>query len=258
MSLHNMLDFPHIAVMDPRTQRLLWSHTGSIRKEALAEKLSEIGTTFSYDDTSAPPPLFVRPPVSSNNQLLEDEALAMALSASLEEQKKREKQEVVEIDDKDDDEQDEEVQVIEKEPKRRKTGQSCSSTAAPSGSSQTVYEVDEDMDERDKGEEPLSLSSFERVELLPEPEAGVDGVTKVMIRSVEGKRLARRFLLHDPVSHLYKYAQGQVPEAKAGKKFDLCISFPAKSLLEAMNEGKTIQETSLANASVMMTWVEED
>ncbi|EKU23317.1 ubx domain-containing protein 7, partial [Nannochloropsis gaditana CCMP526] len=41
---------PHIGVLDPRTQRLLWSHAGALSPAQLAEKLTEVTSTYSLTD----------------------------------------------------------------------------------------------------------------------------------------------------------------------------------------------------------------
>lgn len=153
-----------------------------------------------------------------SNQQLEDDALSMALAVSMQDQKKKKEEvEVVEIDD--DDVEDDGIQGMEsRQPTTTTSSSSNNAGGSASRHNQTVYSVDDDEEEvevKEKGQqkkEDQASSSlpFERVELPPEPEAGVDRVTRVMVRSVEGKRLARRFLLDDPVSYVYRYAHEQV------------------------------------------------
>ena len=78
---------PHIGVLDPRTQRLVWSHEGALPPHQLADKLTEITSTYSLDDHTSvlppprPPP--VRRPAQSAYDRSEDEQLALALAASM-------------------------------------------------------------------------------------------------------------------------------------------------------------------------------
>eukprot|EP00644_Phytophthora_capsici_P009327 jgi/Phyca11/505419/fgenesh2_kg.PHYCAscaffold_13_\ len=90
------------------------------------------------------------------------------------------------------------------------------------------------------------------VELAPEPDAGVPGVTRVQIRVPDGSRLTRRFLKTDPLAMVWTFVKDQVPEARA-RAFELRTAFPPSAV--AYNDTLSIEEGKLENASLMVKWL---
>ena len=74
-------------------------------------------------------------------------------------------------------------------------------------------EEDQVVVEEEKGEQEQKSEDgappYQVLQLPTEPEPG-EGVTRIRIRSAEGKQLLRRFNLIDPVGFLYKFIQEQV------------------------------------------------
>ncbi|KAK4044360.1 hypothetical protein C8A01DRAFT_42798 [Parachaetomium inaequale] len=88
-----------------------------------------------------------------------------------------------------------------------------------------------------------------------EPPADPKTTTRLQVRNPPG-RIIRRFGLDEPVSRIYEWLKAEPLPGKEGVEFEL-KSMPPQSvnLIEHLDE--TIQEAGLANAVVMLEFIEE-
>jgi hypothetical protein len=88
-----------------------------------------------------------------------------------------------------------------------------------------------------------------------EPPADPKTTTRLQVRNPPG-RIIRRFGLEEPVSRIYEWLKAEPLPGKEGVEFEL-KSMPPQSvnLIEHLDE--TIQEAGLANAVVMLEFIEE-
>lgn len=268
---------PHIGVLDPRTQRLLWSHAGALSPAQLAEKLTEVTSTYSLTDhtTALPPPPPCpdpRAPRSAYDRS-EDEQLAMALAASVRDAEALEKRgEVVEVDGDDEGEDEEGKEEGEEEVQISRPPRAGGGKEGRGGQEIPIYEVGDDEDD-DMGDScpvpsvpaslpapPFSLPTaatpppspppYLSHPLEPEPAAG-PGVTRVMIRLPQGQRRVRRFSVGSPVACLYRYAHEELVQYGLGGGFDLETTYPPKtSLREPLTSGASLKAAGLENSSL--------
>jgi hypothetical protein len=81
------------------------------------------------------------------------------------------------------------------------------------------------------------------------------GTTRIQIRNPPG-RIIRRFRLDDRVSRIYEWLKAEPLPGKEGVEFELKTMPQGVDLIEHLDE--TIQEAGLANAVVMVEWVEPE
>jgi hypothetical protein len=80
-------EYPHLAILDPRTGRKIWSKEGwtmehPVTAESFLEIMSDFGDRNSFDKPPSAPPAPPAPPGAAAD-LNEDEALAAAIAASM-------------------------------------------------------------------------------------------------------------------------------------------------------------------------------
>ena len=244
-------ELPLLAVLDPRTQRLMWSNNGGMAPEDLASKLTELCSSYSLDDESAmplPPQQHQPPrPVQAYDRN-EDEQLAMALAASMREEEARQKGEqksageVVDVDgssgDEDDDSSEVEVVGVSSGGGGGKGKGKGAEAEAGHKRGVSVYSVDDDDDGEDNGQDGAATAAtatarssssssssppaastvaagppaYLRASLEPEPPANAPGSTRIQVRLPDGKRMQRVFPLVAPVAALYRFAHERLVE----------------------------------------------
>lgn len=121
-----------------------------------------------------------------------------------------------------------------------------------SGASNEVINVDESEEGKDETHEEEEETKEE--ELDPEPAAGTAGVTRIQIRAPDGKRLIRRFLKTEPVSHIWTFIRQEIPESRRAN-FEVRTAIPPANI--DYSTETTIEEAKLANASLLIQWSEK-
>jgi hypothetical protein len=209
--------YPHLALIDPRTAREIWHHTGFVGPERLAEMLTDVCDRNPLD---APPSMerLSDPLLHSSRESEEERQLREAIAASMTDPKSAGTA---------GNDSDAEVQLVE-------------STKEATVSKQAQSTV--------------GLSIAVNEELGVEPEAGEESVTRLQMRMPDGGRKVRRFRKCDKVSALYRFARKQTGEDDEDKDFDIFTSFPVKSLLDQVD--MTLEEANLCNAAVAMKWID--
>ena len=229
-------DFPHIALIDPRTRRLLWRKEGWTQENPLtAESFAEYAMDFCSKYTFDKPPVAPRPGAAkpppkkkATNEMSEAEQLQAAMRASLEDISPASEAKM-----EDDDE--EEVQVLE--PDENGKPRAIEAKAA-------VVEKKEDA-------KPSLLDELLAMSLGDEPSKGAH----VMIRTPDGKRNVRKFDASQTVKSIYAHFVQSNDEAKGGKEFILQESgLPPKDLLADIDQ--TIEARNLSGAALTLRWKE--
>ena len=212
-------DFPHVAIIDPRTGRLLWRKEGWTQVDPLrADTFAEMAMDFCSRNSFDRPPQAPRPgnkrPVQ---ELSEDEQLQAAMRASMQEQD----------DNHDDDDQDE-------------------------------YVMDDDDDDEVEvmdppDSKPAATPSF-RQELLAltVPDEPASGGARLQFRMPDGKRLVRKFAPTDTVRLLYAFVTQTVPDDVVTDVV-LMAGFPPRDLRDDLD--KIVDE--FAGQAITVRWKEE-
>ncbi|CAB9505822.1 UBX domain-containing protein 7 [Seminavis robusta] len=221
-------DYPHLAILDPRTGRLLWRKEGWTQEKPLtAETFAEYAMDFcsrnSFDKPpSARPPTSngaVRPPVKrSMQEMSEDEQMKAAVNASLEKESGSQDEEMEDRNDDDNDEADAKPAAVEDAPpEEEKAG-------------------------------PSLLEDLKSVEVGDEPAKGA----RLQLRLPDGKRKVRKFAPSDTIKIIYAFLAQETQGDSAGREFTLMVGFPPRDLLPDMDN--TIESCKLAGEAITMRW----
>jgi len=239
-------EFPHVAIIDPRTGRLMWKKEGwnqvkPLTAEEFAQKAADFCSLHSFDKPpSAQPGIKPNRPVKRPvEELSEEEQLAKAI---------RESQGM--DDDMDDDMDDESIdQDNSNEDMEDDTNDDniATSTSTQPPPPQRIHTLpvplpvpppkptfEEEILSMDVGTEPL------------------EGGARLQFRMPDGGRVVRKFQKEDNVKVIYAFVAQSSEEAKTGKSFVLRSGFPPKDLIDKMHE--TIASCSLSGESVTVRW----
>lgn len=184
-------DYPHLAIIDPRTGRLLWRKEGWTQEKPLtADSFAEIAMDFCSRNSFDRPPTAHRHPNTNGagssrpvkrpmHEMSEDEQLQAAVKASLETETASQDEEMEDGDD--------EVQVVD----------ASDSKPAASGVS----------NEESSKPEPSFIETLLSVKVADEPDKGA----RMQFRMPDGKRKIRRFLPSETVRTIYAFLAVSVP-----------------------------------------------
>lgn len=229
---YNVLFYPHIAIIDPRTGRQMWKKEGWTAENPLtatefAERAADFCSHHSFDKGPTAPRGAAagigNVKTASNGsssaaaatapEMSEDQQLAAAIAASM-------------------------------NPSSEKMNES------DSDSDESVVIVDE-MKIEDEDKPPTFEEEIISLEVGEEP-SGTDGVARIMIRMPDGKRLIRKFLLIDRVKKVYAFIAQCNDDAKGGKAFECKFGFPPKDLRTCVDN--TVESTGLAGDTITVRW----
>uniref|UniRef100_A0A7S3L3F2 UBX domain-containing protein n=1 Tax=Amphora coffeiformis TaxID=265554 RepID=A0A7S3L3F2_9STRA len=181
---YHVYDFPHIAIIDPRTARLMWKKEGWTQQNPItAETFAEMAMDFCSRNSFDRPPQAPRPPGAKAPpvkekpvyELTEDEQLQAAMRASMED-----------VSAPANEEGDNEVE--------------CLGTK------------DEMMEEDSKPPaQPSFIDELLKVVVEDEPVKGA----RMQLRMPDGKRVVRRFNPTDPVKIIYAFLAVRIPVKQA-------------------------------------------
>ncbi|CAE7663301.1 Ubxn2b [Symbiodinium sp. CCMP2592] len=82
----------------------------------------------------------------------------------------------------------------------------------------------------------------------PEPATGAEPTARIRLQLPSGERLQRNFRADQCLEEVYDWAHCCRPQAKP-KRFELCISFPARTLTE---RSATLQELDLVPSAALV------
>jgi len=231
---YKVFEFPHIAIIDPRTGRSMWKKEGwnqvkPFTSENFAEMAMDFCSRHSFDKEPLPPP---KKSTISNNAngerkrpfMNESEHMKVAMAASL-----RNSNEDIDNDEDEyimeDDDDGKEVQ--------------CLGTQK-----QTIEEKQQTIEEKKQ----TSIQRLLSIIVGDEPAAGA----RIQLRMPDATKLIRKFETNDDVNTIYAFVAQNNEEAKKGKEFMLMAGFPPKSLMGDIN--KSIESCGLNGQAVTVRW----
>jgi hypothetical protein len=177
---YHVHDYPHIAIIDPRTRRLMWKKEGWTQEKPMtAELFAETAMDFCSRHSFDKPPVAPRPPGATArpakramHEMSEDEQLQAAMRASLKGGDDDDAEAVMEDDDDDD------VEYLG-------TKDDMKPEAAPA--------VEE--------KQPSLMDELVAMPIEDEPESGA----RIQFRMPDGKRQVRKFAQSDTVKSIYAF-----------------------------------------------------
>lgn len=184
---YHVYDFPHIAIIDPRTRRLMWKKEGWTQENPMtAERFAEMAMDFCSRHSFDKPPVAPRPngaAAANRNkrpmtEMSEDEQLQAAMRASLEDIGGDEDDQM--SNDADDDD-DDDVQFL--------------------GTSEDVDSKPKAVDTPKEDETPSLLNELLAMATSDEPAKGA----RIQLRMPDGKRTVRKFDASQTAKTIYAF-----------------------------------------------------
>lgn len=284
---YNVETYPHIAILDPRTSRLIFRKEGWTQENPLtAEQFAECAADFCSRNSFDKPPSITRRelnagtgagigsssigggvgsnshvnPTASLQQMTEEEQLQAAIRASMNEASgmgsANNSNNAAGSDHMSCDNSQEEVYLIDSDDEDVATAEAggCGSQNMDDGVDNTI-DIADSVEEEEEKEQVLTFhDEIIAMEVGEEPTES-DGVARIMIRMPDGKRLVRKFKVDDTVKVVYAFVSQSNEDAQNGKEFEIKAGFPPKNLLHMVDD--TIQNSGLAGDSVTVRWKEE-
>lgn len=238
----NRDNFPHVAIIDPRTgeQVKVWSGLPFPSARDFHAQLVEFLDRYSLAQNSKNPVSKQKAPQRTVDvdRMTEEEMLEMALRNSLENGNGNASgANVLDPD------------ALTKSVELDKGKGKAVATAAQ----------DEIMEEAPAGEDSAPahtenslFASIASDQAHSEPENG-PGVTRIQFRHADG-RVIRRFALEDPVRRIFEWLKAEPLEGKGGLEFELKVMPQGKDLLEELDA--TIENAGLKMATIMIEYIE--
>lgn len=249
----NRDNFPHVAIIDPRTgeQVKVWSGIPFPSAQEFHAQLVEFLDRYSLAQNSKNPVSKQKAPQRSLDvdRMTEEEMLEMALRNSLENGNGGGGSAAVNVHDPD-----ALTKSVELD-KGKGKGKGKAVAAAPL----LEDEVMEDTPVVAEASTPPAESSSAFAFIAsnrPHTEPGNDPAvtTRIQFRHADG-RVIRRFALSDPVRRIYEWLKSEPLEGKAaGAEFELKMMPQGKDLLEELD--KTVEEAGLKMATIMIEYIE--
>lgn len=232
--------FPHIAIIDPRTGRLLWSRSGwtledPVTPTSFAQDAMDFCSRNSFDrPPQAPKPGGTKPQKKPVQDMSEEEQLRAAMQESLKSSSQPEEEEDADAEIVEDDS---EVEIVD--------------DAKPAAV-----------------EEAKPPSLIDRLLSIKVGEEDPSG-SRLQLKMPDGKRAVRRFAPSDTVQKIFAYfavssfrlvcgrsnncpIQQNNDEARGGKEFLLMAGYPMRDLSQEMDS--TIEQSQLKNEAVTIRW----
>jgi UBX domain-containing protein 7 len=195
---YKVYNYPHLAIIDPRTGRLMWSKEGwTLENPVTAETFSEMAMDFCSRNSLDRPPQAPKVGASAGKrpatELSEAEQLKAALQASMKDSGKASKEGINNNDEDDDDDDGDEYQYDDDG--AADAVDDDSKPTAVSTTAQTTKPLPP----------PPPPPLVEQLRAFVIPEEPKNGGARVQIKLADGKRLVRTFSLADPVRTVYAY-----------------------------------------------------
>ncbi|PSR77526.1 hypothetical protein BD289DRAFT_456636 [Coniella lustricola] len=238
----NRDNFPHVAIIDPRTgeQVKVWSGIPFPSAQDFHAQLVEFLDRYSLAVNSKNPVSKQKAPQKAVDvdRMTEEEMFEMAMRNSLETTNGNSSSAGADVHDPD---------ALTK------------SIELEKGKGKAVAADDEVMTDAPGAEEAAAdtaqntvFASIAADQPHVEPALG-PSVTRIQFRHADG-RVIRRFALADPVRRIYEWLKAEPLGDKAGVEFELKVMPQGKDLLEDLD--KTVEETGLKQATVMVEYIE--
>lgn len=175
---YHVYDFPHMAIIDPRTGRLMWKKEGWTQENPVtAETFAEMAMDFCSRNSFDRPPQAPRPPGAKGppkpkpmHELSEEEQLQVAMRASMED-----------------------------------TAETPSKEDTDDSDVECLGTKDEMMQEQEEDAKPAATPSvIEELLKVPVGEEPAKGA-RMQLKMPDGKRVVRRFNMSDQVKIIYAF-----------------------------------------------------
>lgn len=233
-SHENPDNYPHVAIIDPRTgeQVKLWSGMPFPNAQDFVAELRDFLRRYSLDVSKKNPvakETAKRPRTIDVDRMTEEEMLEMALQNSM---------------------------------------ATANGQAGGSGSTSKSSVVDPDSltraddgatgaelpeaEEQGGAQSVFASIASDRPHQEPEPDPAT--TTRIQFRLPTGGRVIRRFKVDDTVRRIFEWLKAEPIEGKEGIEFELKTSPQGQDLLEALEQ--TIQEAGLKRGTVMVEFLE--
>mmetsp|Transcript_1259 Transcript_1259/g.3546 ORF Transcript_1259/g.3546 Transcript_1259/m.3546 type:complete len:533 (-) Transcript_1259:1980-3578(-) len=239
--------FPHVAIIDPRTGRLLWRKEGWTQQNALtAESFAEMAMDFCSRNSFDKPPQAPgpqkgpssggAPPLSaiaaaststpmvgnSSRPMTEEEQIQAAVDASL--------------------------NSISQPPPSAAAAASIDADQKPAASMNGADQQPQAEEEQESGN--AFLDGLLALDVGAEP---ASGGARLQLRMPDGKRSVRQFNPSDAVEVIFAFVAQTLKEGGHGdREFKLMAGFPPKDLLPDLKT--TIGEKSLNGQAITIRW----
>lgn len=239
----NRDNFPHVAIIDPRTgeQVKVWSGIPFPSPQDFHAQLVEFLDRYSLAQNSKNPVSKQKAPQRSVDvgRMTEDEMLEMALRNSMENGSASSGAANVP-------DPDALTKSVELDKGKGK--------AVASASDENMEDVFEAVQEESAPAEPENaiFASIASDKPHTEPE-NAPNVTRIQFRHANG-RVIHRFALSDPVRRIYEWLKAEPLEGKEGVVFELKAMPQGKDLLDILDV--TIEEAGLKMATIMIEFIE--
>ncbi|TPX16163.1 uncharacterized protein E0L32_004158 [Thyridium curvatum] len=252
-------NFPHVAIVDPRTgeQVKVWSGLPFPAAPDFHAQLVEFLDRYSLAVNSKNPVAKqARPRTVDVDRMTEDEMLRMAMQNSLESANGGGG---AKVDIYDPDELTKSNPDIGKG-KGKAVAEPIDLTGGAAGAAEQQQQQQQQQEEEPSASQAAAAaaeSAFARIapdrphaEPAPDPAT----VTRIQFRHPEG-RVIRRFAVADTVERIYEWLKAEPLEGKEGVAFELKMMPQGRDLLEDL--GKTIGEAGLKQGTVMIEFIED-
>ncbi|EEH44891.2 uncharacterized protein PADG_01180 [Paracoccidioides brasiliensis Pb18] len=248
-------EYPHIAVVDPRTgeQVKTWSGPPVIKPADFLMQLHEFLDRYSLDNS-------VRNPVARRKldvrkerkieSMTEDEMLEMALKNSLEAQNPSRRE--------DPDDLTRSIGDVSVKGKGKGKGKEKGQTSSldpddiDMDSNSPGKKADEDENDANSSRPSSTFASIPSDRSHTEPNPDPATVTRIQFRHPTG-RVIRRFNLSDPVRRIYEWLKASPLEGKEGVEFELVAM--GQNLIGLLDV--SVEDAGLKNGTVMVGFVED-
>lgn len=235
---YHVHDYPHIAIIDPRTRRLLWKKEGWTQQNPMtAELFAETAMDFCSRHSFDKPPQAPRPSGAASrpakrpmHEMSEDEQLQAAMRASLKESEGDDEisngNNEYEMEDNDD-----EIEYI---------GTSTDDSKPEAKAAEPV-----------PAPEPKEPSFLDELLAMPPGDEPASGA-RIQLRMPDGKRNVRKFDPSQSIKSIYAFIANMNDEAKGGKEFVLMAGYPPKDLITDIDN--TIESCKLSGQAITVRW----
>lgn len=241
----NRDNFPHVAIIDPRTgeQVKVWSGIPFPSAQDFHAQLVEFLDRYSLAQNSKNPVSKQKAPQRSLDvdRMTEEEMLEMAMRNSLE--NANGSSSGVNVHDPD---------ALTKSVELDKgKGKAVAAVPAPQDEIMEEAPAAEEASAPAQSENPI-FASIAADRPHTEPGSSSD-VTRIQFRHANG-RIIRRFALSDPVRRIFEWLKAEPLEGKDGLEFELKVMPQGKDLLEELD--KTVEAAGLKMATIMIEYIE--
>lgn len=226
------MDFPHIAIIDPRTGEQLKVWTRVPDKAEFIMQLHEFLDRYSLHQEARNPVQSITKAKVDVDHMTEEEMLDLALRNSL----GNASEETNGID----------PDTLTKSEGKQKDNTNTANTTSTINHDEDAMDIEE---EEAPTTESTAFNSISSSNHHTEPDAGPT-VTRVQIKLHDGSRVVRRFVLSDPVRTIYEYVKADLLPSRGKNEDEFELRALSKNLIDILDD--TVEQAGLKNGTIMM------